>query len=109
MVIDLNEEMLLDRSEWYNKCKAYGYIYALFVLTYYVKAKQPNTFLPTCTSSRSMAKIASLAIEGKDIDSDIVLTDTEYGFDLYMKMFGNYGYDKHSLTDDEADAIARLI
>lgn len=92
--MDYSNEMTLGRDEWYSKCSEFGYDYALNVLTYYVQNNQPATFLPSCTGSRSMAKIAAFGIEGIPIESDIALTDAKHGFDLYMKMFGNHDYDQ---------------
>ena len=74
----------------------YGYDYALNLLISYVKNKQPRTFLPNCTGARSMARIASLAIEGLPINSNVEFIETKFGFDLYMKMFGNSDYNNDS-------------
>lgn len=83
----------MNKLTWYNNCAIYGFDYALNILTKYVDDGQPEDFVPNCTA-RHMCKIASFGIEGISIDSDICLTDTLYGFDLYMKMFGNYDYNK---------------
>ena len=85
----------MDKVTWYNNCQLYGYDYALKTLTMYIINGKPNDFLPDC-GTRTMSKIASLAIEGMHIDTNIDYLDTLYGFDLYMKMFGNYDYNKES-------------
>lgn len=93
MKTEFSLDMNIDVDDWYKKCYDHGFDYALSTLTYYVNNKQPKSFLPSCGGARSMCKIASFGIEKKPINSIIELTDTKFGFDLYMKMFGNFDYE----------------
>jgi hypothetical protein len=73
-------------QDLYDFARNNGLIKTKRLLRKFVEDGQSDDFIPGAMSS-TMCRIASLAIEGKDIESNLSYSETKYGPDLYFYMW----------------------